>query len=169
MFCLMSDQRMKSFHVYLSDPANGPFVPKKFASEYTKQEKTDFRKQVKKAVSKRNRLILYFFGLMVLYVVGLKSSPFTWVTPLPFVLMFIVLLCAMYPPLKCPGCQNLLEDLDNFCPECGQPNIWKASNRKADCDQCGIRMRRGKRGGRSWTIKYCSFCGVSVDENGFGF
>ncbi|HEY1170084.1 MAG TPA: hypothetical protein VGH19_01835 [Verrucomicrobiae bacterium] len=70
------------------------------------------------------------------------------------------------PKLICPGCEKQTDrGQGNFCPECGAetlgPGDWL---RHPHCRTCDKTMRRGKN--RHYTIRYCTHCGLLLDEKG---
>jgi hypothetical protein len=78
------------------------------------------------------------------------------------------------PKLVCPGCQKKLEDrsgyfgqsgLGRFCPECGAAALTDALI-FSRCTACGKSLTRGGQNGRSYKIRYCTWCGARLDDKG---
>jgi predicted RNA-binding Zn-ribbon protein involved in translation (DUF1610 family) len=73
------------------------------------------------------------------------------------------------PALICPNCgENVDGQLQVHCPECGKdairfPDGWFQACR---CTACGCALKKGRRGSRSWVIRWCTSCGVPLDERG---
>src|SRR5204863_8275478 len=70
---------------------------------------------------------------------------------------------AFLPELKCPNCDNRLDQgLGPFCPECGAKALdapgWF---RMPHCSACGRDMRVSK--GRRYRIRACALCGLWLD------
>jgi ribosomal protein S27E len=88
-----------------------------------------------------------------------------WLTVLCW--LTLVALIVARPGLACTNCRQKLDRaVRSFCPECGSRDLevgrWV---RSARCAACGKRLVSG-RGGRSWKIRTCTFCGVVLDEAG---
>ena len=77
--------------------------------------------------------------------------------------------------MTCPGCSNLIGCYNQFrasfgahCPECGseklRPDAPDGLIRTVYCEGCGKRLRFGK--GRDFVIRYCTHCGLKLDERG---
>ena len=67
--------------------------------------------------------------------------------------------------LICPGCDNLIDAIDRYCPECGgTPLIPGGLFKTPECTVCGKKLRFGK--SRSFRIRACTHCGVMLDEQG---
>ncbi len=78
----------------------------------------------------------------------------------------IVIAAQTSPPLVCPGCDNLLELMGGYCPECGGTSIRRGSSFKPpQCMTCGKALGR-TRAGRTYKIRVCTHCGVILDQKG---
>jgi hypothetical protein len=81
------------------------------------------------------------------------------------VLTSIIASLLWLPKLICPGCQRKLEEkIDQFCPECGKAAIG-GGRIFPKCTACDKPLRRG-RGGRRYKIRYCTWCGAHVADEG---
>jgi hypothetical protein len=78
---------------------------------------------------------------------------------------FMVLLFTA-PALRCGKCDMKLDSaVDRLCPECGNTSVVKTGWWAApSCSSCGkvFTSRRG----RGWAIRFCTYCGVHLDEIG---
>ena len=87
--------------------------------------------------------------------------------------ILVVLWGLLSPKLTCPVCLlNSEGPVNKFCPECGSSNIelgqmsWqKFWYFPPQCHTCTKRFRRGK-GGRKYSIRYCTHCGAHLDDKG---
>lgn len=74
--------------------------------------------------------------------------------------------------LKCPSCNEQLEDLQRYCPECGEDGLHSASTLipKLDptmhCDSCETDFMPGSGANRTFKIRYCGCCGVFLSNEG---
>jgi hypothetical protein len=80
------------------------------------------------------------------------------------------------PKLPCPGCQQDLEvaKLGDYCPDCGAKEtiekkevLTGAINTKhPKCTSCGTKFTAGRSGKRIYRIRFCTHCGVFLDDKG---
>jgi predicted amidophosphoribosyltransferase len=70
-----------------------------------------------------------------------------------------------HPRVRCPRCQGKVDSkVDHLCPECGAEGIDKGTwFRSPRCSACKM-VFETRKGGRLWQVRYCSFCGVLLDE-----
>ncbi|NBV20755.1 MAG: hypothetical protein EBS05_01995 [Proteobacteria bacterium] len=113
---------------------------------------------------------LIFAG--VTFCVG-RWLPEPFYTPVFAVLLVLLagphlyyLIC--FPVLQCPACLQTL-DLDkaeDFCPECGGNQGWSTHwfSQGKRCNACGTTLQDGEE--RSWSVHYCTHCGVHLDVDG---
>jgi len=133
-------------------------------------DQMDFDAQLNRR-RKRERLALSgFFVLATCVVVYLVLRPsagtmFNWALALTaFVswLGFFIVMLTM-PRLRCTSCSARLDNLlERCCAECGEASLDSVSWFKTPrCRACGKSLWRG-RGRGSWTIRFCSRCGVQL-------
>lgn len=86
--------------------------------------------------------------------------------PMCAVLLFVVLFLFWYPELTCPGCANHLErHFGSYCPQCGLEGLVPADRRDwPHCSKCGDLVRA--KSGRTYKIRCCSCCGLSLSSDG---
>lgn len=146
-------------------------TPEKFVARYSESEKAEikrvFEKITKNYKSRSIILLVITFGSLVFAMLCLlrPASPL-WLIWLAWSILLIgVILQYFWHGLYCPGCRIVMDQgFGSFCPECGGKLLFEFLKGTKCCD-CGNKLRRGR--GRSYKIKYCSFCGVQVDEKGF--
>ena len=71
--------------------------------------------------------------------------------------------------LQCPNCRHGLDlSIDEYCPACGSNAgmISEGVPRKTRCPSCNARLDVDRVNGRSWTIRFCTFCGMLLSEPG---
>lgn len=131
-----------------------------------------FRKQV----DRRRRYELGIFLPLVVFILCVIVAAFVRPDfPWNVILVAAAILCWLMiaaigiamPGLECSNCwQKLDRAVHTFCPECGSSNLeaggWLQSTR---CNSCRKRLAV-RRGGRSWKIRACTYCGVVLDERG---
>ena len=134
-----------------------------------------FRARVERQ-RKYGRPIVFIFGALWLTVLAeAVPSWAAWRIPRAVFLTLAVLvvleavtlvtLIAITGPLRCGRCSCRLDSsrLDRYCPECGgPPGLRPASG----CMSCGQILVRHFRSGRTWKIRFCTFCGVKLDDVG---
>jgi hypothetical protein len=132
-----------------------------------------------------------FFALMIDIVIVAVGSLLSWQErPVSMVVWFLLyttcflflllFACAFYGVflssfirrVECPACHNRLDfcEVGDYCPDCGSNQIEGDNRLKyPQCNACGKKLFRcGKGGiGRSYKIRYCTNCGVFLDEEGF--
>lgn len=142
------------------------------ANDYSAEELRYFQQQfMPKAQRYRKWWRGFRMGMLLLFPVVFISG---LILPHPeygFILIGIgltALLVAVffYPPLHCPACQSHLEvEFGQYCPQCCTTGLIPADQRDFPCcKNCGD-LRRGK-GGRNYKIRFCSRCGIPVDQRG---
>ncbi len=69
------------------------------------------------------------------------------------------------PPLGCPACTRAADGaLDCYCPACGSEQLKVNRLWGSYCNGCGRRF--GHYRYRNYPIRYCTHCGVVLDEAG---
>lgn len=73
---------------------------------------------------------------------------------------------AGYP--VCPGCRGSVAGrIGSYCPQCGSRSVLASRFLGYPrCDSCHTVLTGGK-GGRGYSIRHCSHCGLLVSEQGF--
>jgi RNA polymerase subunit RPABC4/transcription elongation factor Spt4 len=67
--------------------------------------------------------------------------------------------------LICPACRHsFIDELAEFCPECGSDSLDSNWRGKRHCNFCGKDLVSGKN--RNFKYKACTHCGVLLDEKG---
>jgi hypothetical protein len=167
-------KKMKSFRLYVPE---APPTPERIASDYTDEERAAFAKMFKPFLEryrKRENIAHTFFWafgaccLLVIIIGG--NKPNTSAAIWGFCAMICWALGAFFaPPLpKCPACRNhTSEPLGEFCPECGSRSLFANQERSAaKCRPITHRTRPSTRRGRKYYIRYCTHCGLHLDEDG---
>jgi hypothetical protein len=91
--------------------------------------------------------------------------------PLAFLSFAVVLAALVWQRrLKCPACRRRLFDrFGSWCPECGSRSLGDPDPNdivpRYPCTGCGRKFRWGK-GASVFRLRYCSHCGVFLDEQG---
>ena len=80
------------------------------------------------------------------------------------------------PKLPCPSCHGDLEvaKLGDYCPDCGaEETIAKKealtgliNAKHPKCASCGTKFTGGRWGKRIYRIRFCTHCGVFLDDKG---
>ena len=121
-----------------------------------------------------------FIVLITLAAIELIKDIPQWLTciivaiiPLSLLLFFLVCIIFIFviphSRLECPACRNSLISLPQhltYCPECGSNQLGKLNWLGRKCKACGKRLSHGK-GGLSYKTRYCTHCGIFLDEKGF--
>jgi hypothetical protein len=74
--------------------------------------------------------------------------------------------------LRCPSCRTNLENLERYCPVCGLDGLEKAAtffksiDPEMKCARCDKIWMPGVGVNRKFKIRYCSHCGVFLDNEG---
>ena len=163
----------------------------KKVSDYTEKELKQFYEQFVPLAQRHRHLNLRLkiimalsFGLIIIFGIvlwGIVLNNFENIPEwLPAIMLFLVLLLPLIVyilfvaiPLsrldKCPSCNNHLSltKLGDYCPECGKSQFDKSNwVLGPKCKDCGKWLKYDKRG-RHYKIRFCTHCGVFLDENGF--
>lgn len=161
---------MKSFCLYLREPKT---PPKRYVTEIPPEEQKRLQEAFQQSARqyRRNRRIAgIVFALSfgsLLFSFALPKAYFPWAIGAFIACWVIVVGAAIFsPPLRCPACQNKVEDgFGPFCPECGtyalQSGTWFRAPR---CSACNREMRHRKT--RHYTVRACTHCGVWLDDKG---
>ena len=159
---------MKSFRIYLRDPAT---LPNPNVPDYSDDERLTLRRQFGSvALRYRRHVRLLFvvcfclFGSMALLIPFSQSYTVRSIEIVLFVAAIVVLF--YMPRLVCPGCGNrLVGDLGPFCPECGSRSVErKRWPQRSQCSACKRSLFVGK--AHRYKICYCTHCGLLLDETG---
>jgi hypothetical protein len=159
----------------------------KTASDYSQEDLLRFREQFKPVREKLHRLRRYFALICVpaflvfisdlAVLIYLKDLPdgiqHLMVYIFVFVLLFIFACSTFFQfflsRIQCTACHNRLDFCKHvdYCPECGS-NQLDAGNwfKFPRCNACGRKLASG-RGGRCYKIRFCTHCGVFLDEKSF--
>jgi len=73
------------------------------------------------------------------------------------------------PDLTCPGCSNDMDDEPaDYCPECGACSVQpRTTFGSASCRTCGKTLYHGPGyKNRRYKIRFCTYCGLKVDDKG---
>jgi hypothetical protein len=147
--------------------------PAREVADYSSEERNRFREAFGSIAAGYRRHARIAYSAMgagaacVLLGMILPKFAFPWLISSIFIVFFVVLGSAMSAPsLVCPGCSNYIEhSFGPYCPECGkkqlQPGSWSGQRR---CIACGKTMGGGK--ARGYTIRFCTHCGVMLEEKG---
>ena len=162
----------------------------KKVSDYTKEELKQFYEQFAPVAQKWHKLnrrlkiigALFFGPIIIVFIVLLITNPkiipdrfLSWIA---FGLLFLgvviplVSVLFVFIPLsrinKCPACHNRLDVylLGDYCPECGSNQLEKKKWSLPKCNACGKRLTHYKRR-RRYKIRFCTHCGVFLEEKGF--
>jgi hypothetical protein len=156
--------------------------PGKVVSDYTAEEQNRLRQRFASRAEKYRRhmriTLSCFVGFAVFILSGLLFRPrqVAWVFAPAFLCWLTgIAFWLISPPVTCPGCSNLIgcsnqfrKSFGAYCPECGceklKPSVPDGWIRSAYCEGCGKRLRFGK--GQSFVIRYCTHCGLKLDERG---
>jgi hypothetical protein len=146
-------------------------------SEGVNIEAKDFRSAFAKTAStfrKRNLFVAFvFIPLILLFWYAASTSNTRLLIP-AFIAVLVVFVLGnlTLPKLICPSCHLSLEtDIVQFCPECGCGELVRKEGEKyflswPRCRGCGKELARGRAGRRAYLIKFCTRCGVYLDQRG---
>jgi len=152
------------------------------AATKTPLTSTDLRAQFR-AVADRtrrvrtrcDRMMVIALSCMVVAIVFMffPASRYHYVGNAAFGLFFVLFMSSAaisgfsMPKLVCPQCaNNLLGDVDEFCPECGSQQIKRGGFFAAPrCLSCKRSLRRNK-GRPQYKIRACTRCGAWLDDEG---
>jgi hypothetical protein len=158
-------QAVRSFQLYRKPLV----VPERYVSDYTPQERDTLYETFQQIAVKHRRRAraelcagvgFFAFGIIA---VGLQEFSLIWGAMACWLIAVAVEVTG--PPLVCPGCDNLIENTNRYCPDCGgTPLISDGFFKAAECTVCGKTLRFGKH--RSFRMRFCTHCGVMLDEKG---
>jgi hypothetical protein len=160
-----------------------PTPPERHVSDYSAEERERLRATFAPIAADRrlHRLVcgVAFAGFMILMLlarISLKSNPLPWWKALPWwhswgmISCFLLAIGAavLSPGATCPGCSNDAENsFGRYCPDCGRRQLEPGSFWSSPfCGACRKTMYRN-RGRRRYKIRFCTHCGVPLDEKGF--
>ena len=124
------------------------------AEEYRRKEK------------RRTKVIIYFVVCCLLGIIvgNVDSYLLKVLWYLNFLAIIILFAASWYKPL-CPSCHSdVVAALGTYCPECGGTLQQVGALRGFECAGCGLRPSRNR--GRNYKVRWCSSCGVKLDEAG---
>lgn len=103
---------------------------------------------------------------LVVIGLALPGHLMPWVTAAGACLASVALSVYLtLPALGCPACSKEADSgIDQFCPTCGSDQVKAHRMCGSWCNGCGRRF--GAAHCRSYPIRYCSHCGVVLDEVG---
>jgi predicted amidophosphoribosyltransferase len=142
-----------------------PTLTTKTVADYSDAERANFKEQFQRTarIYSIGRISGLLASLALVALIGYLRNPgpsLFWLcmAGLGVIGVPLVLILASPSP-KCPACRRVVErELANFCPECG------GTLDENTCGSCKKTLRFGK--GRSYWIKYCTHCGVQLDDGG---
>jgi hypothetical protein len=151
--------------------------PQKTVEDYSDAEKKLFKTEFQSTAENYRRgskfVAVGFFSFVALFITfwvlganGIISQKFNGFFVICFVVLlitfiFAILILAIKHDPICPACDNAVDRvLKTFCPECGADNLFS----RTECSSCGKKLFRGK--GRRYTIKFCTHCGILLDDKG---
>jgi hypothetical protein len=156
--------------------------PDKTAADYSEAEKIQFKKNFEptaKNYRRFSKIVTAMFlsvGILflILFILGsnkiLPGRYVGWLfIPWGFLLLIsivIALVLAIRFDPVCPACKRGVDrTFKIFCPECGSSQLLSGSFFKSPrCNSCGKVFGRGK--SRRYKIKFCTHCGISLDDKG---
>ena len=157
-------RKMRSFQLYRK-----PVVPpNRFVGDYAPAELAELQRTFQVIAAKyRQHRRWVIFALVGFVGSGAAAALFQqiWIVVylgMPFLLVSFAAM-ATAPPLVCPGCDNSVETIGRYCPECGLPALDGGTFiRPAECTSCGkiLSYRKG------FKIRACGHCGIMLDEMG---
>jgi hypothetical protein len=145
-------------------------VPARYVDDYLRDERENMRQAFFTSAVKYRRHIRIvtvaasiMFGSIALLLLLEKEVVIS--------VMFICWLVAVgagvtIPPLVWPGCDNLLEGIGRYCPECGGTPLKRGTRffEPPECTVCGKILSSGKC--RRYSIRACTHCGLVLDDAG---
>lgn len=142
-------------------------LPTKLVSDYSEAERAGFRKSFEPVATDYRAFNYGSIILAVVLLAGVVLLPSNkWIFWFLGFIGIYLLGYQFFKPL-CPACsRNVDAGADRYCPECGSDRIspggfWTS----AKCIACGKILRLG-RGRRFYKARYCTHCGVFLDEQG---
>jgi predicted RNA-binding Zn-ribbon protein involved in translation (DUF1610 family) len=159
------ERAMRSFQLYRK-----PLVePIRYVNDYTPEERGRLHEAFQQVAAKYRRHIgtalaaaVGFAGCCILGA-ALREPAIGWLA----MVCWLVALCASVtsPPLVCPGCDNRIETINRYCPDCGGARVVRHSIFKApECTACGKMLRTHRY--RTYRMRFCTHCGILLDEKG---
>jgi hypothetical protein len=156
--------------------------PEKTAADYSEAEKTQFKKNFEptaknyRRFSKTVTAMFISVGILFLIFFILGSNKFLpekhvgwvfipWGSLLLISIVTALVLAIKFDPV-CPACERGVDrTFKTFCPECGSGQLLSGSFFKSPhCNSCGKVFGCGK--SRCYKIKFCTHCGISLDDKG---
>jgi len=136
----------------------------------------DVRSLFQQRVIHRQRLIfrflipMGFFGVFVIFgSVVSRPSLLNRVAGLGAMLSWLIAVVMLITGsrVRCSKCnRNVAAHVARLCPECGAESIEKRKwYQTPHCTSCGATFVTRKGSGK-WTVRYCTHCGVLLDESG---
>jgi hypothetical protein len=171
---------MRSFHFFSEEGS----PPEKTAADYSEAEKTQFKKNFEPTAKNYRRFskivtaMFLLLGVLFLIFFILGSNKFLpekyvgWVFIPWGSLLLISIVAALVLGVKhdpaCPACKRGVgRALKTFCPECGSNQFVLGSlSERSHCSSCKKSFISGGMGGRSYKIRFCTHCGILLDDKG---
>ena len=148
--------------------------PPDYSAEERERLAASFQVELAEYQTKR-RYMLLWLGLAIgsaVLAVQIQDSSLAWipgVAVVPFLILFVRQMLRVIDKLRCPGCgERQYQALGPFCPACGRKDV--ESPRKwfqvPQCRSCGTEVVYRKHGPR-FRRRFCSMCGLKLDDEGF--
>lgn len=161
---------MKSFRFVLGGEPLLP-RPSRNRNDFTASEVANLQAQFKMACRRYRRRATAGLAAMAASGGGgiaLGVSTVHW--EIAGALWFIGIVAFVLSVLRLPTCPACGREVDGccgeYCPRCGAHAVALAGLLSQPiCRACGLVIRFGK--GRGYPIRYCSVCGIMLDEKGF--
>ncbi len=144
---------------------------------YSNEEIAGIQRKFNALMARRRRLQRIGFAVFGIVfavcfaLVFLAPRSYTnWIIWL-FVVFFAIFgfaLAKIHPLLRCLGCKMKLEgSFGNYCPVCGGNPLKLINHRQAHCARCNRQLYYSFKGYRTFKIRACTHCGVTLGRSGF--
>lgn len=148
-------------------------APSKMAADYTDAEKAQFKEEFG-PTAKRYRLcsnlmvgaLLVWGFLLVISATEVLPFSMDWLGGL-FLFLWLAIIGSwlVFGQPVCPACgRGVDRALRTICPECGGRLVPGKIFRLPSCSSCAKSLGGGK--SRHYTVRYCTHCGILLDERG---
>ncbi len=153
---LISMQAVRPFRLYRKPIV----VPERYVSDYTPQERDKLYETFQQVAASHRRHVRAALcagvGFASCCVLGalLLREPAVACAAIAFWLVMVGA-AVTGPPLVCPGCDNWLETINRYCPECGgTPILRHGIFAQPECGVCGKSLRTSKH--RTYRTRFCA-------------
>ncbi len=166
-----------------------PIPPRREIGGYSIAERAIVQQQFAPLAARRRRLgriaireIYVLVGCVIASMFGFLGASaltgstaswlFPWIlAPAGACVAALIVTTLLMPRPKCPGCANPVEKgYGPYCPECGSRALERAgifpASTTSRCGACRKTLSVG-RGGKPYMIRFCTFCGLKLDEEGY--